>query len=189
MLGLYLFAFVLGGGFLILSLFGGEGAEAEVDVDFDTELDADGAGDPASKIFSIRGLVYTLFGFGATGSLLTAIGVGTGVTLASSVLGGLTSGALITGVFRWLARTDSGSHPGDASLVGSVGRVTLPVTPTSAGTVIVARGGREVPLRALPHGAATGAPEEWTRVVVVEIDGSGIARVAPLNEGELTGGS
>ena len=198
MLTIYLFSVILGGGLLLLSVLGGDGGDA--DLDFDAGLDAgidtdfDGGGDAgsepgASKIFSIRSAIYALFGFGATGSLLTWFSVGMVPTLAASVVTGLGAGALIGAVFSWLEKTDSGQHPGNDGLIGLTGRVTLPVTPSSAGTVIVSRGGgREIHLRALPHASGEGAPETWTQVIVVEIDPSGVARVAPFSPEELTSG-
>ncbi len=190
MLALYLFSMVLGGGFLLLSVLGGDGGDADLDVGGDVDFDASAdthhdAG--ASKVFSLRGAVYTLFGFGAVGSLLTWLGVGWSVALAASLAGGFASGLMITSVFSYLDRTDSGAHQGDESLVGRMGRITLSLSAGSAGTVMVARGGREVPLRALPHSSGEGDPATWQRIVVVEIDSGGIARVAPITDQEISG--
>lgn len=190
MLALYLFSMVLGGGFLLLSVLGGDGGDTDLDlgsdVDFDTGADAyHDAG--ASKVFSLRGAVYTLFGFGATGSLLTWAGIGGLVALGSAIGGGLASGLLITGVFSYLNRTESGANWGDDSLVGRMGRITLPLGAGSAGSVVITRGDREITLRALPHGSGNGDPASWERIVVVEIDTGGIARVAPITDQEISG--
>ena len=82
MAAVYLFSLILGGGLLVLSLLGGESS----DVDFG-ELELDGLGDvgdaadlggaadaadahgAASKIFSLRSLIYALFGSGLGGEL------------------------------------------------------------------------------------------------------------------------
>lgn len=195
MLALYLFSLIFGGGLLLLSLLGGEGGEGELDLELDTgdlEVEGladagevDGGGEAAAKIFSLRSLIYALFGFGATGSLLTWLGVGTLPTAVTAVLGGLLSGALVSLVFGYLHRTDSGALPGDADLVGLPGRVVLPLGPgTSHGAVVVERGGRWIRLRALPHSTADGNPEAWGRVVVVEVEG-GVAQVAPLEDDGL----
>lgn len=205
MLALYLFSLIVGGGFLLLSVLGG-GGEGDLDMDGgldldvggDLELDAlegdvlegvaelDGAegGDAASRIFSLRTVVYALFGFGATGSLLTWAGVGLITTLAFSVVGGLASGLLVSLVFHYLVRTASGGHPGDQSLVGLPGTVSLPMGVASPGTILVERDGRRLSLRALPHSAADGDPGDWRRVIVVDMDG-GVARVAPLEADDL----
>ena len=216
MAALYLFSLVLGGGFLLLSLLGGE---SDGDVDFDGGLDLGDAGDlqldglemdglagdgleitgdamdasgdlgdhgqdAASRIFSIRTAVYTLFGFGATGTILTQLGIGMITSLAFALVGGFASGLLVSLVFHFLVRTDSGAHPGDASLLGLTGTVTLPLAESRPGLVAVERGDRRLTLRALPHSSAHGDPEEWTQVIVVEIE-RGIARVAPLKAEEL----
>lgn len=208
MLALYLFSLIVGGGFLLLSLFGG-GGESDIDLDggldldfgdadLGGDLDLDGAGDAdaaghdaASRIFSIRTVVYALFGFGATGTVLSLLDVGFITTLAFSVGGGLAAGLLVSLVFHYLAQTDSGDHPGDSSLVGLIGLVSLPLDRLRAGTILVERGGRRFSLRALPHGESDDDPAEWSRVVVVEMD-RGIARVAPLrleaDDLELLGG-
>lgn len=184
MTAVYLFSLILGAGFLLLSLLGGEGTD--VDVDFDMDMDADvGGGDTAAfKIFSFRGLVYGAFGFGATGFIAELTGAGTSVTLAAAIVGGIASGAMITGLFNWLGRTESGGLPGERSLEGRTGRVMLPIAPTSAGSISVERGGRQFTLRALPHPTAEGDPESWTEVMIIEVR-DGVARVTPAADLDL----
>jgi hypothetical protein len=145
------------------------------------------AGDSAaSRIFSIRTVVYTLFGFGATGTALTQLGLAFVPTLAFSIVGGLASGLFVSLVFHYLVRTASGEPPGDASLIGLMGSVTLPLGGGTEGTVVVYRDGRRISLRALPQPSVTGAgdPADWRQVVVVDVDG-GIVRVAPLDADEI----
>jgi hypothetical protein len=210
MLAVYLFCLVLGGGFLLVSLLGG-GGDADVDLDASVDLgglDAGGglesgadvhgfdigAGDAhagavhhdaaASRIFSLRTLVYAMFGFGATGATLTALSVGTLVAFVFALVGGTGAGILVASLFRWLATTASGDAPRDAGLVGLTGTVTLPLSPSVPGNVVVERGGRRVTLRALPQPGLPGDPQTWRSVVVVDIE-RGVARVAPLAPGEL----
>ena len=125
MVPLYVFSLILGGGFLAMSVFGDLfGGHADVDVggadlgglDGHLELDAGGgdldmghmdvdaahaelhtdAGHLAPKIFSIRTLFYSLFGFGSVGTLLTYAWSGNPLlTAAFAVVSGLASGALI----------------------------------------------------------------------------------------------
>ena len=194
MAALYLFSLILGGGFLVLSLLGGEGEgdleldAGDIDVDFDAiEGDVGDAGDSAaSRIFSIRTVVYTLFGFGATGTALTQLGLGFVPTLAFSIVGGIASGLFVSLVFQYLVRTSSGVPPGDDSLVGLLGTVTISLGGGTEGTVVVHRDGRRISLRALPQPslAAGSNPETWKDVVIVEVEG-GIVRVAPLDADEL----
>ena len=187
MMALYLFALVLGGGFLLLSVLGGGDADMDLDVDagLDAAAKAGADGDhTASRIFSFRTAVYALFGFGATGTALAAMGLGTGTSLPFSLLGGLGTAAMVSLAFRFLDRTDSGAQLEDSSLRGLPGVVTLPLGTGRPGTVAVERGGRRITLRALPHPGSTGEPRSWTRVVVVEME-RGVALVSPLEPDEM----
>lgn len=195
MAALYLFSLILGGGLLVLSLLGGEGGDVDVG-----ELELDGLGDAgdaadlgsasdaadgsASKIFSLRSLIYALFGFGGTGTLLTALGMAGPATLAAALVTGLVLGALVSLVFGYLHRTESGAKLGDDALLGLTGHVVLPMSEGSPGAIIVLRGDRRIRLRALPHGTADGDPSAWDRILVVDVDG-GVARVTPLEEDRL----
>jgi membrane protein implicated in regulation of membrane protease activity len=84
----------------------------------------------AAKIFSVRTVIYALFGFGAVGTLLTwVLPVGSSVTTAAfAVVGGMLSGTVINAAFGWVKRSDSGAVKGDDAFVGQLARVTLPVT-------------------------------------------------------------
>ncbi len=208
MITFYVFSLVLGGGFLGLSLlgdlFGGHDVDLstdatfDADVDFDAHLEADAgsfdsdtgsvdvghdaaAGHVASKIFSIRTVTYSLFGFGAVGTLLTYVfhATSAGATAAFAVAGGLLSGTLVNVAFGWVKHSESGILEGEVAYVGNAGRLTLPLVGTS-GKVIVAHAGREVELRALPHPTALeqGDPASWKEILVVEMK-NGVALVAP----------
>lgn len=204
MLSIYIFSLVLGGSFLLVSLLGdafGADADVDVDVDFEPDFDfsdagealdaaeaaeaveaADAGGTEALKIFSIRGLIYALFGFGAVGTLLTWLGEGDVVwTLVAALVAGILTGGIVTALFNWLKATGESSRPGDGSFVGLTGRVTLPLADGSPGTVLVDRGARRIALRALPFEGAGTDPSKWRSVVVVEMR-RGVARVAPVEE-------
>ena len=150
------------------------------------ELDAD-MGHIASKIFSIRTLFYSLFGFGSVGTLLTFFWSGNSfLTAGFAVLSGLSSGAVINSAFNYLKRSESGMLQTEASYAGLQGRVTLPIRPEIPGRVVVERGGRRVELRALPHSSGGGDPSTWRAVFVVDME-KGVARVAPVDEEMLLG--
>jgi membrane protein implicated in regulation of membrane protease activity len=142
----------------------------------------------AAKIFSVRTVIYALFGFGAVGTLLTwVLPVGSSVTTAAfAVVGGMLSGTVINAAFGWVKRSDSGAVKGDDAFVGQLARVTLPVTETG-GKVVVEMLGHTVELRALPHSSAAdqGDPSAWRSVVVVDMQ-RGVALVAPAPQ-ELLG--
>jgi hypothetical protein len=148
------------------------------------ELHAD-AGHLATKILSIRTLFYSLFGFGAVGSLLTFVWSGSPfLTAGFAVLGGLSSGAVINTAFGYVRRSESGVLLTEGSYAGLQGRVTLPIRPEVPGKVVVERGGRRVELRALPHSSGQGDPELWKNVFIVDME-EGVAWVAPIEEGML----
>jgi len=150
------------------------------------ELDAD-AGSLAGKIFSIRTLFYSLFGFGSVGTLLTYLWSGNPLlTAAFAVLSGISSGAVINAAFGYVKRSESGMLRSEASYAGLSGRVTIPIRAESPGRVVVERGGRRVKLRALPHSSGQGDPSSWKSVLVVEME-KGVAHVAPIDEDMLLG--
>ncbi len=211
MIALYIFSLVLGGGFLGLSLFGdlfgGHGdvdlgghvgdldtdvGHAEMDAPLDAGHSVDSSGDAghaglshaAAKIFSIRTITYSLFGFGAVGTGLTLVraGAAPSSTALLAVGTGLASGALINGLFSWVRRGDSGALREEEGYSGRLGRVTLPIE-GSGGKILVEVAGREVELVAQPHASAVGAGDasRWRRVLVVEMV-RGVALVAPAED-------
>ncbi|HSG49122.1 MAG TPA: hypothetical protein VLA43_14980 [Longimicrobiales bacterium] len=185
MSAVYIFSLVLGGGLLLVSLLSGDGGDAELDVDVDVDVDAGGEMDgAAAKILSLRGLIYAAFGFGATGTILSRLGVGTVATAGAAAVTGLAASVLVTWTFNYLRRTASGDLPGDQAFLGAPGRVVLPLSSGSPGAVVVSRGDREIRLRALPHDTAEGDPASWRRIMVVEVE-AGIARVVPIKEDTL----
>lgn len=187
---LYLVSLVVGGGVALLSAFGDfldfggvdVDADFDADLDFDTDVDAgiDGHA-PSAAIFSLRSLVFSLFGFGAVGTALTALGSApsapTTIVLAAGA--GLVVGYLVGAFLAYLKRSDTGARAGDESYLGLTGRVTLPLRPDAPGQVVVARGNREHTVRALPHESTSGDPRAWRTVVVIDMK-DGIARVGPL---------
>ena len=186
MLTAYIFCLAIGGGFLALSFFG-DFLEGDVDIDTDpdagADLDAIAHGSGIPQLFSIRAAIYALFGFGAAGSLLHALWGGGQPILTAAIAGGtgLASGALISTVFGYLKRTETGTLRGEQSFVGLTGEVSLEIAPGSRGTVTVRRGDRRIRIRAraadtwqADQPLAAGEP-----VVVVEMK-DGIATVSPV---------
>ncbi len=150
------------------------------------DLDAD-AGQFATKIFSIRTLFYSLFGFGSVGTILTYLWSGNPlITGAFAVLSGLASGAVINSAFNYVRRSESGMLQSETTYAGLAGRVILPIRPENPGRIVVERGGRRVKLRALPHSSGQGDPSTWREILVVDME-KGIARVAPIDEDMLLG--
>lgn len=181
MLAAYIFCLVVGGGFLLLSLFG-DFLEADADIDADADLGIGDAGDVA-KLFSLRAIVYALFGFGAAGSLLHLVwgGARPGLTALVAGITGLATGALIGAAFGFLKRSSAGALLGEQSFVGLTGEVSLEITAASPGSIRVLRGDRRHGIRArldasCPPDAALSPGQS---VVVVGME-SGIAAVVPV---------
>jgi hypothetical protein len=174
------FALVLGGGLLLLSLLGDLfGTHGDGDLDHASDH-GDGHG---LKILSLRTLTYALFGYGAVGTLLAWLQggeAGWGV-LVAAIVTGIAAAVLNEAMLGFVRRTQSGALPGDDSLAGLMGRVTLPLGREGTGKITVERSGREHELLARPFEAAEGDPERWTTVVVIEMK-DGVAHVAPLDE-------
>ena len=186
MLTAYIFCLAVGGGFLALSFFG-DFLEGDVDIDADVDVDADmdalAHGSGIAQLFSLRAAINALFGFGAAGSLLHLVWGGGQPILTAAIAGGtgLASGALISSVFGYLKRTESGALRGEQSFVGLTGEVSLEIAPGSRGSVTVRRGDRRVRIRAQVADTyhATEALTSGHPVVVVEMK-DGIASVTPV---------
>ena len=197
MLSVYIFSVALGGGLLLLSVLGdvvdGDAGDLDIeaDLDLDADLDVDGEGADTSKLFSIRTATYSLFGFGAVGSILSWVGFSPTApsTVGFSALGGVSAAGIVAVAFRYLAATDTGSHPGDDSLVGLTGRVLIPMGSTAPGQIAVERGGRRLSLRAKPHHLEDTRIEleDWRSVVIVEMK-DGVALDAPVQDDLITDG-
>jgi len=186
MLTAYVFCLAVGGGLLALSFFG-DFLEGDVDLDADVDVDADvdgiSAGTGIAQVFSVRALINAIFGFGAAGALLHLVWGGAQPMLTAAIAGatGLGSGALISTVFAYLKRTESGALKGEESFVGLTGEVSLEVGPGSHGTVTVRRGDRRVRLRARAADGSAGTLALGRGQAVVVVDMSdGIAAVAPV---------
>ena len=186
MLTAYIFCAVVGGGLLALSLFGdfldgdvdADGA-FEIEGDFDTALD----GADFTKLFSLRAIVYALFGFGAAGAVLHAIWGGGSPGLTAAIAGGMgiASGALISTVFAYLKRSESGTMEGEESLVGLGGEVRMEITEGGIGEVRIGSGSRQFRMRARADDVeGAGMTLEAGRPVVVVDVKEGVALVAPL---------
>ena len=186
MLTAYIFCLAVGGGFLALSLFG-DFLEGDVDIDADVDVDADmdalAHGSGIAQLFSLRAVINALFGFGAAGTLLHLVWGGGQPLLTAAIAGGtgVASGALISTVFGYLKRSESGTLRGEQSFVGLTGEVSLEIAPGSRGSVTVRRGDRRVRIRAQVADTyhAAEALTAGQPVVVVEMK-DGTASVTPV---------
>lgn len=197
----YLFCLVLAGGLAVLSAFGdvldvdaggdvdlGSGVDLDGGVDLDADVDpgADSGFDWA-RVLSLRGLLYSVFGFGLAGTLqvwLLDASPASPVTLATAVVAGFGLGWLTDRLVGLIRRVSTPDRVGDVGFEGCVGRVLVPIRDGSPGRVRVMRDGRTFDVRALPHGRPDSDPSEWTDVIVVEVR-EGFALVVPDEEGDL----
>lgn len=196
MLGLYLFALVLGGGLLVLTLLGGDGESdvgADADIEVEVEADADpgghhggiGAGEIVLGLFRPRNLTFLLATFGATGTLLTLSGAGRLTTAVLAAAMGTVAMVLTHAVFFWIRRTESAVDlVGDVELEGSIGRVVLPLSPGTRGRVACRVGGRELYLTARLSADITDSVGVGREVVIVRT-AEGEAEVIPSRGLEL----
>jgi hypothetical protein len=176
----YWLSLALGGGAFLLSLLGSF-FDAHGHFAHDTHIHSDDF--DWGRIFSIRNLTYLLFGFGATGVLLSLIWRGERDLLVA-VLAGLTGASawMISALlFGYLRQSESGERPTDRTLIGRVGYVTLPLRRGGTGKVQVTRGGQTQELLARPMNDDDANAEQWESVVVVEMR-DGIALVTPYTE-------
>jgi hypothetical protein len=193
MLSIYLFCLILGGGFLAVSLFGDafDTDIGDVDLDIDADIDLDGHVDAGGlfKLFSIRSIIYAVFGLGAVGTSLHLIRGGEQPidTAIYAGIGAFLSGLLISVLFGFVRRSEAGARVSDEAFTGLIGDVSIPIRLETGGLITVTQGERTVRLPAKVHSSGDGpSPEDWTKVLVIEMD-AGVALVAPAGPGLLTG--
>ena len=136
---LYIILAVVGGIFLILSLFGGDvdGVDLDVgDTDFDI-TDAE-AGVDSPGIFSIRTIATFFLTFGIAGVIVLSRGGGIGSQLGWGVGLGLVVTFLYFLIMKFMYSMQGSSMSSVNDLIGKTGIVTIPTTDTGIGQVRVA---------------------------------------------------
>lgn len=171
MLAIYLFALVLGGIFVVLSVFAGLG-EGDADLDMDADVDVDVAVDVAVDVdgdvggvdkefetglgkrfrpwLSFKFYTFALAFLGLTGTVLTLLGLWDSVmgVLGVSALVGMISGLGVSYMLHLADRSEGGRAVGDDDFVGIQGRVILPLREGQRGKVRVRYHGRTMDLLA-----------------------------------------
>lgn len=196
MLGVYLFATILGLGLLVASLIGSSDADSDFDLDTDADLDLDvevdaetgilgDVGDIVLGLFKPRNLTFLLAAFGTTGLLLTWSGRdGASTFVLASAMGG---GAwlLTHAVFMWLHRTDSSIDVlSDRDLEGSIATVTLPIGLGARGRITVIAAGKQTYLTARLDPGIDRVLPVGTEVLIRRTE-NGVAEVIPTDTLDL----
>jgi membrane protein implicated in regulation of membrane protease activity len=172
MLGsLYLISLVAGGILLAVSMLGDVFDHAHVDVHVD---------DPGEfHILTIRSATYFLFVFGATGAALDRFSdLGWPATLGIASAAGIGMAALVTRVFQYLKRSESGEIDSDRTLHGLLADVVVPITTRNGGKISLRRGGERLELLARPFDESDGDPATWRHVRIIDVR-EGTALVSP----------
>lgn len=179
MLGVYVFAAIVGAGLLAFSVLAGGDGDHDAGADHPVLADADhpGWGELAVAFFRPRNVIFAAAAFGLTGTLLTLIGANAVFTLVAASGLGAAFWVLSHGVFTLLRHTETEIPPvSDAQLMGERGRATLPLEPGRPGKVTCVLGEREVYLTARLAPEAAAPIPAGGDVVVVRVT-NGIAEV------------
>jgi len=160
---IYLICLLVGGFFVLLSMFGGGetdlDVDADADVDFDsgmslaTTLDADsvlsgegqssGAGPGLVDVFSVRALFLFAAFFGLTGVALSLLDSGEPLTAILAILVGLVTGLGGNYVIKRVGYDHVSSDVTSSDLKGQTGKVLVPFDGERKGKIsLIARGHR-----------------------------------------------
>ena len=198
---LYLVSLLVGGFFVLLSLFGGGDTEADADFDgdfdgdFEADLDTDFDGDLDAALgsdgsfetktdlvdlFSIRALFLFAAFFGLTGTLLSLIGSGEPYTAIVSVLTGLVVGLGGNYFIKRVGYAHVSSTVSNREMEGRTGKVVIPFEGSSRGKITLVTKGhrRQLLARAFDEESAE-AFQPGEEIVVVRMHGSVAEVVKP----------
>lgn len=195
MLGLYLFAAIVGAGLLVMSLVAGGDHDAGGGADTDTpdlgghgvetehpllaDAEHPGFGEAVLSLFRPRNFIFLLAGFGLTGTLLTLLRTGAAFTFLAALAMGTGFFLLSHAVFTLLRRSETGAGAlTETELMGERARVTLPLVPGHPGRVACLLGGREVYLTARLAPGLTEPIAVGGEVIVSSVT-NGVAEVLP----------
>ncbi len=193
MFTIYLIALLVGGFFVTLSLFGGDGdsdAALDAHADFDAHADLGGHADVAGDhgpgagagfvdLLSLRTLFLFSAFFGLTGTVFTWQDAGEPYTALLAVLVGLVAGLGGSLLIKRVAQKQVSSTVTTDDLRGKTARVRLPFEPGEHGTVDVVVKGSRLRVLARPFDDSEGAFAPGDEVVIVEMQGREARVVRP----------
>ena len=191
----YWISLIVGGFFVLLSVFGGGDSEADADVDFDADADLDfdgdadmdldadadadlhiahgdlGAGPGLVDLFTIRALFLFAAFFGLTGVLLSLVNTGEPMT---AILAGLT-GAIVGLGGNYIIKSIGYAHVSSTvtavDMKGRTGTVIIPFDSNDQGKISLISKGQRLQLVARAFEGADETFEPGDEVVVVRVDG------------------
>ncbi len=192
---IYLISLIVGGFFVLLSIFGGD-AEADSDVDFDLDADADfdldagdgdfeagtdiGAGPGFVDLFSIRALFLFAAFFGLTGTLLSLTDLNPVMTAVLSTSLGLMIGLGGNYLIKRVGYEQVSSDITAAEMKGITGKVLIPFSAGERGKISLVVKGNQ--LRLIARSLDENSAEEFApgdEVVVVRTDNGVVEVVKP----------
>ncbi len=199
-MNIYLIALLVGGFFVLLSIFGGADSEADADVDVDIDADADfdvdvdadievdaefdadagsdiGAGPGFVDLLSLRALFLFAAFFGLTGTLLGMIDTGEPMTAIWSTLVGLAVGLGGNYFIKKVGYAHISSNVTTNDLRGKTGRVVLPFEGDEKGKIMLEVKGSRLQLIAKSEEPVTF--EKGDEVVVISNEGNVVKVVKP----------
>ncbi len=190
----YWISLIVGGFFVLLSIFGGADSEADADVDFDADVDVDfdvdtdvdfdadadvGAGPGFIDLFSLRALFLFAAFFGLTGVLLSWINTGEPVAALLSFLTGAIVGLGGNYVIKRIGYAHISSTVTAIDLKGRTGKVIIPFDNTDQGKITLVSKGQRLQLVARAFEEEDEVFEPGDEVVVVRVDGRVVEVVKP----------
>ena len=182
---IYLISLIVGGFFVLLSIFGGSDHESEHDLHIDVDGDVDGeayfdevAGLDADHdlgfvdLLSIRALFLFAASFGLSGTLLGLVGTVEPLTAMLSVFSGMTVGLGGNYLIKKFAYEQVSSQITADDLKGRTATVILPFRGSENGKIVLEAGGKKIQLTAkLFEGDVEESLQLNDQVVVVRMDG------------------
>lgn len=183
----YLISLLVGGFFVLLSIFGGLGSGADFDADADLDFDADadtdvdagtdmGAGPGFVDLFTLRALFLFAAFFGLTGTLLTWTGSGGLATLLASVVMGFVIGLGGNYAIKRVGHETVSSSIERGDLHGRTAHVLIPFTGPDLGKIRLDTKGQRLQLRARAFEGVEEPFEPGDQVVVIRT-AKGVAEV------------
>lgn len=194
----YLISLIVGGFFVLLSIFGGGDSDADADADldfdadadFDAELDFDGDadfdGDIGSGVgfvdlLSVRALFLGAAFFGLTGTLLNLISFGEPFTAIVAAIMGIVIGLGGNYIIKSIGYKHVSSDVSSRTLQGKTAKVLLPFEGAQQGKIALVANGQRLQIRAASlDGDVPLSFEQDEEVVVVKMDGA-VAKVVKPN--------